>query len=47
MSTQTIPVGSAVLGRVLNANGEPIDHKGSLADAMHLPLYMPDTRSAS
>ena len=46
MSTQTIPVGSAVLGRVLNANGEPIDHKGSLADAMHLPLYVPDAKSA-
>ena len=27
MSTNSIPVGSAVLGRVLNANGEPIDHK--------------------
>jgi F-type H+/Na+-transporting ATPase subunit beta len=42
MSTHTIPVGSAVLGRILNANGEPTDHKGSLADAMHLPLYVPD-----
>jgi F-type H+-transporting ATPase subunit beta len=45
MSTHSIPVGSAVLGRVLNANGEPIDHKGSLADAMHRPLYAPDAKS--
>lgn len=45
MSTNSLPVGSAVLGRVLNANGEPIDHKGSLADAMHLPLYVPDALS--
>ena len=46
MSTNSLPVGSAVLGRVLNANGEPIDHKGSLDDAMHLPLYVPDALSA-
>lgn len=46
MSTNTIPVGSDVLGRVLNANGEPIDHKGSLADAMHQPLYVPEATSA-
>ncbi len=46
MRTNSIPVGSAVLGRVLNANGEPIDHKGDLAHAMHLPLYAPDALSA-
>jgi F-type H+/Na+-transporting ATPase subunit beta len=46
MSTNSIPVGSAVLGRVLNANGEPIDHKGSLDDAMHLPLYVLGALSA-
>lgn len=46
MSTNSIPVGSAVLGHVLNANGEPIDNKGSLADGMHLPLYVPDATSA-
>jgi F-type H+-transporting ATPase subunit beta len=46
MSTNSIPVGSAVLGRVLNANGEPIDHKGSLDDAIHLPLYVPGALSA-
>lgn len=45
MSTNSIPVGSAVLGRVLNANGEPIDSKGSLVDAMHQPLYTPDATS--
>lgn len=46
MNTNSIPVGSAVLGRVLNANGEPIDHKGDLVDAMHQPLYVPDAKSA-
>lgn len=46
MQTNSIPVGSAVLGRVLNANGEPIDSKGSLVDAMHQPLYTPDAKSA-
>jgi len=46
MSTHSIPVGSAVLGRVLNANGEPIDHKGALDHAIHLPLYAPDAKSA-
>ena len=46
MSTHLIPVGSAVLGRVLNANGEPIDHKGTLDHAIHLPLYAPDAKSA-
>ena len=45
MSTNSVPVGSAVLGRVLNANGEPIDHKASLVDAMHVPLYVPDAKS--
>jgi F-type H+/Na+-transporting ATPase subunit beta len=43
MSTHSIPVGAALLGRVLNALGEPIDHKGSLADASHQPLFDPDT----
>ena len=46
MSTNSIPVGSAVLGRVLNANGEPIDHKGNLADAVHVPHYALDAKSA-
>ena len=46
MSTNSIPVGSAVLGRVLNANGEPIDHKGSLVEAVHVPLYALDATSA-
>jgi F-type H+/Na+-transporting ATPase subunit beta len=46
MSTNLIPVGSAVLGRVLNANGEPLDHKGSLEQTPHLPLYTPDALRA-
>jgi len=46
MSTNAIPVGGAVLGRVLNANGEPIDRKGSLIDVVHVPLYAPDATSA-
>ena len=44
MSTQSIPVGAALLGRVLNSHGEPIDHKGWLADASLQPLYEPDTQ---
>jgi F-type H+-transporting ATPase subunit beta len=44
MSTQSIPVGAALLGRVLNSHGEPIDHKGRLADASLQPLYEPDTQ---
>jgi F-type H+-transporting ATPase subunit beta len=44
MSTQPIPVGAALLGRVLNSNGEPIDHKDMLADASLRPLYEPDTQ---
>lgn len=43
MSTNMIPVGSAVLGRILNARGEPIDSKGELNHATLVPLYTPDT----
>ncbi len=43
MSTNMIPVGDAVLGRVLNARGEPIDHKGNLNHAPRIPLYAPNT----
>jgi F-type H+/Na+-transporting ATPase subunit beta len=46
MGTHSIPVGSANLGRVLNARGEPIDHQGSLDDTMHKPLYVPDAKNA-
>lgn len=38
----TIPVGNAVLGRVLNGNGAPIDQKGSLDNAPRVPLYTLD-----
>jgi F0F1-type ATP synthase beta subunit len=46
-NTNTIPVGQAVLGRVLNANGEPLDHKGDLDQATHQPLYTPDVLSTT
>ncbi len=42
MSTNMIPVGNAILGRVLNAAGEPIDHKGDLEHITRVPLYTPD-----
>lgn len=36
----SIPVGSHVLGRILNAKGEPIDQRGPIsAEAARLPLY--------
>lgn len=38
--TNTFPVGTQILGRVLNANGEPIDKKGSL-DAQSATLFNP------
>lgn len=41
MSTSLLPVGSTVLGRVLNARGEPLDRKGDLAQAPRQPLYIP------
>jgi F0F1-type ATP synthase beta subunit len=41
MNSTLLPVGNAILGRVLNANGEPIDHKGSV-EAMRLPLSTPE-----
>lgn len=42
MNTPILPVGNAILGRVLNANGEPIDHKGSVENATRLPLSTPE-----
>ena len=41
MSTNMIPVGNAILGRILNAEGEPIDHKGDLDHVTPVPLYTP------
>ena len=45
MSTNMIPVGNAILGRVLSAEGEPIDHKGELDHATYMSLYTSDTLS--
>ena len=42
MKTNTIPVGNKVLGRVINANGEALDHKGDLDQTTYRPLYTPD-----
>lgn len=44
-TTITLPVGNAILGRVLNARGEPIDHKGSLENVTRLPLSTPEVLS--
>ena len=36
----SIPVGTSVLGRILNAGGEPLDQRGPIsAEAVRLPLY--------
>lgn len=43
--TNSIPVGTQILGRVLNAKGEPIDEKGSLA-AQRIPLLNPTLKTA-
>ncbi len=40
-NTTTIPVGTSLLGRALNSQGEPIDNKGSLGNAQRVPLYTP------
>ena len=42
----TFPVGTRLLGRVLNASGEPIDKKGSLTGIERVPLYRPAPRVA-
>jgi F-type H+-transporting ATPase subunit beta len=34
-----VPVGPAVLGRIINALGEPIDGRGPIAAETHLPIY--------
>jgi F-type H+-transporting ATPase subunit beta len=40
-SIKTFPVGKHILGRVLNANGEPIDKKGLLANEQRIPILKP------
>jgi F0F1-type ATP synthase beta subunit len=47
MNTNTIPVGTTVLGRVINANGAPLDHKGELEHTTYQPLYTPDVLKAT
>ncbi len=44
-SNLLFPVGSQVLGRVLNSTGEPLDDKGTLASATRVPLYTQNTAS--
>src|ERR671924_1454842 len=35
----TVPVGKAVLGRILNVIGEPVDERGALAATKRLPIH--------
>ena len=37
----SVPVGEAMIGRVVNALGEPIDGKGPVAAAAYRPIEMP------
>jgi F-type H+-transporting ATPase subunit beta len=41
----TLPVGDAILGRVFNANGEPIDKKDTLENVTRVPLATPESLS--
>ena len=34
----TMPVGTGLFGRVINANGEPVDNKGTLENVQRVPL---------
>jgi F0F1-type ATP synthase beta subunit len=40
-NTTSFPVGTHIFGRVLNANGEPIDKKGLLIDVQYVSLHSP------
>jgi len=40
----TVPVGQETLGRVINAIGQPIDGKGPINAAAHLPIHRPAPR---
>ena len=40
-NTASFPVGTHILGRILNANGEPIDKKGLLTDVQYVSLHSP------
>ncbi|HLJ36255.1 MAG TPA: hypothetical protein VKU38_21535 [Ktedonobacteraceae bacterium] len=37
----TIPVGTGLFGRVINASGEPVDNKGALANAQRVSVIEP------
>ncbi len=37
----SVPVGQATLGRLMNVLGDPIDGKGDLKEAPHLPIHRP------
>jgi F-type H+/Na+-transporting ATPase subunit beta len=37
----SVPVGRAVLGRIMNVIGEPVDEKGPLAADRRLPIHRP------
>jgi len=37
----SVPVGSPVLGRILNVLGEPIDNKGPVESEKHCPIHRP------
>ena len=43
MNTPSLPAGNALLGRVLNASGEPIDRKGTLEGLARLPFSTPES----
>jgi len=40
-ATRQFPLGPALMGRVLDSRGEPLDGKGALADVRHSPLNTP------
>ena len=35
----TVPVGTATLGRIFNVTGQPIDGRGEVTAAVHLPIH--------
>jgi F-type H+-transporting ATPase subunit beta len=47
MNNVIIPVGTGVLGRVINAQGEPIDNKGAIDQAQYVPIYTPSGASGA
>lgn len=37
----TVPVGKAVLGRIINVIGEPVDERGPIKSDIHYPIHRP------